>query len=302
MIVDAYEGNAGYIAMSLVFGSVFMVCILITALFAKEGIPPPTKVKPFVWKDFVKPFELKAFRQYLGIFLCCQMTMAIMSALFFFYIDFYFCRETTASGAGNIVGMLGAAIMFGMQIVALPIYMAMIKKSGKMRVYIVGAVIWIISALMLFFVPANSPAWVIYTLAAVMGFGISGPGLIPHAMFGDIVDVGYLKFGVRDAGAFSGVSSFVNTCAQGVGLAIVMSVIGAAGFTEQEVGAPPVTWQPESAQTAIILLMALAPLAIMSIGIFYCTRYRLNKEIHARVLAAIESNDEEEKASVLALL
>jgi Na+/melibiose symporter-like transporter len=135
-----------------------------------------------------------------------------------------------------------------------------------------------------------------------MGFGISGPGLIPHAMFGDIVDVGHLKFGVRDAGTFSGISSFINTCAQGVGLAIVMSVIGAAGFMEQEVGAPPVTWQPESAQTAIILLMALAPLALMSIGIFFCTRYRLNKDIHGQVLAAIESGDEKKKAAVLALL
>jgi hypothetical protein len=40
----------------------------------------------------------------------------------------------------------------------------------------------------------------------------------------------------------------------------------------------------------------------MSIGIYYCTRYRLNKTIHGQVLAAIESNDEEEKAAVLALL
>ena len=83
---------------------------------------------------------------------------------------------------------------------------------------------------------------------------------------------------------------------------IVMSVIGAAGFTEQQPGAPPVTWQPESAQTAIIVLTALAPLSLMSIGILYCVRYRLNKERHAQVLAAIESDDEAEKAAVLTSL
>jgi oligogalacturonide transporter len=302
MIVDAYEGTAGYIAMSLVFGSAFMICILVTALFAKEGIPAPKKTPPFLWKDFVKPFKLRIFRQYMAIYLCCQMTMAIMSALFFFYVDFYFSRDATAGGESTMVGLLGAAIMFSMQIVALPIYMAMIKKSGKMRVYIVGSAIWILSALVILFVPANSPAWVLYMLAAVMGFGISGPGLIPHAMFGDIVDVGHLKFGVRDAGAFSGISSFVNTCAQGMGLAIVMSVIGAAGFTEQQPGAELVTSQPESAQTAIIFLMALAPLALMSIGIYFCFRYRLNKDLHAQVISAIESENEEDKAAVLALL
>jgi len=231
-----------------------------------------------------------------------------MSTLFFFYVLFYFDRTFTASGLSNPyplnlgVGEIGAAIMFGMQIVALPIYLQIIKKRGKMPVYITGALIWIISALVIFFVPADSPHWVIFIIAAVMGLGISGPGLIPHAMFGDVIDVGHLKFGIRDAGAFSGISSFINTCAQGFGIMLVMSVIEAAGFREQQPGAERVLVQPESAQTAIILIMALAPLVLMSIGIFVCTRYRLNKENHARVVAAIESEDEKERAEVLASL
>jgi len=300
--MDAYEGNVGKIAMSLIFGSVFMICVLITAIYAREGIAPPKKVQAFVWKDFIKPFKIKSFRQYMCIFLGCQITMTVMSSMFFFYVIFYYARDLTASGSETMIGYIGAAIMFGMQIVALPVYLAMIKKTGKTSVYIVGAVIWIITALSLFFIPADSPAWLLYVIAAVMGFGISGPGLIPHAMFGDIVDVGHLQFGVRDAGAFSGIGSFLNTCSQGLGLAIVMSIIGLAGFTEQQPGADPILSQPESAQTAIILLMALTPLVLLSISIYYCTRYRLNKERHAQVIAAIESGDEKERAAVLASL
>jgi len=301
MIVNAYEGNNGYIVMSIIFGCIFMVCIAITGFFAKEGIPAPKEAPPFVLKDLIRPFRLKVFQQYLWIYLCCQVTMAVMSALFFFYIDFYFCRDITATGSSNMVGLIGAAIMFGMQIFALPVYMSMIRRTGKMTVYITGSAIWIVSALFLLFIPANSAPVLIYILAAVMGFGISGPGLIPHAIFGDIVDVGHLQFSVRDAGAFSGIASFVNTCAQAIGLALVMGVIGAAGFKEQEIGAPPILTQAESAQTAIILLMAFAPLVFMSFGIFVCTRYRLDKDIHARVLNALEGNDEE-KAAVLQTL
>jgi Na+/melibiose symporter-like transporter len=303
MIVDAFEGNTGYIAMSLIFGTLFMICASITGFFAKEGIPPPKAVKPFEFANLIRPFRVKAFRQYLWILLCCQVTMAIMSAMFFFYVDFYYCRDLTASGEGNMVGLLGAAIMFGMQIVALPVYMALIKKTSKAKVYIVGSAIWIVSALVLLVLPAGADAIWLYLLAAVMGFGISGPGLIPHAIYGDVVDVGYLQLSERAAGEFAGVANFVYTIAQAVGLALVMGVIGAAGFIEQDIseGAAKVVAQPESAQTAIILVMALAPLVFMSFGIFVCTRYRLNKENHARVLAALEGS-EEEKLAVLQLL
>ena len=303
MIVNGFEGNSGYIAMSLIFGVVFMICVGITGKFAKEGVPAPERAEPFAVKDFIRPFQVKPFRQYLYLFLCCQMTMAIMSALFFFYVDFYYCRDLTANGEGNIVGMLGAAIMFAMQIVALPAYMSLIKKTSKTTVYIAGSIIWIVGALVLLILPAGSSAVLLYVLAAVLGFGISGPGLIPHAIFPDVVDVGHLQLSARVAGAFSGIANLVNKLAQALGLAIVMGAIGVAGFTEQDisVGAEKVVSQPESAQRAVILIMALAPLVFMSIGVFFCTRYRLNREVHARVLTAIDGSDDE-KAEVLRML
>jgi len=303
IIVDAFDGTDGYIVMSLTFGVLFAICVAITGLFAKEGIPAPKKAEPFIIKDFLRPFNVKPFRQYLWLYLCCQMTMAIMSALFFFYVDFYFCAESTARGEGNIIGMLGAAIMFSMQIVALPVYMVIIKKFSKVAVYILGSVIWIISAPVLLLVPPETNPVYLYILAAVMGFGISGPGLIPHAIFGDVVDVGHLQFGTRVAGAFSGIANFVNKIAQAIGLAVVMGIIGLAGFVERDISSVEmVLEQPYSAQLAIVLLMAFAPLLFMSFGCYVCARYRLNKEKHAQVLVALKSGNEAERVEVLASL
>jgi Na+/melibiose symporter-like transporter len=72
----------------------------------------------------------------------------------------------------------------------------------------------------------------IYLLGAVMGFGISGPGLVPHTMYGDVVDAGQLKFKDRLDGQMSGFTNFINKIAQAVGLAFVMFLIGLAGFQE----------------------------------------------------------------------
>jgi oligogalacturonide transporter len=300
IIVNSFEGTFGYIVMSLTFGAVFMVCIAITGFFAKEGMPAPKKANPFNVKDFLKPFQVKTFRQYLYIFLCCQVTMAVMSTLFFFYVDFFFCRDLTAQGETSLVGMIGAALMFAMQIVALPFYLSLVKRTSKTVAYITGSVIWIVGALFLFVLPANSNPVFLYILAAVIGFGISGPGLIPHAMLPDVIDVGGLQFGTRTAGTFAGIANFVIQFGQALGVALVMTLIGLAGFVEQDIseGAARVVSQVASAQEAIIMIMALAPLIFMSLGIFVCTRYRLNKERHEQVLAALEGS-EDEKAAVL---
>jgi oligogalacturonide transporter len=298
MIILLFEDNFGYIVMSLSFGALFMICTAITGLFAKEGIPSPEKAEPFKFQNFVRPFRVKPFRQYLLIFLCTQITMAVMSALFFFYVDFYFSRDLTAAGETNMVGLIGAALMFGTQVVALPIYLKMIKKRGKTAVYIIGALIWIGGVLVLPFLPANSSPIILYVLAVILGFGISGPGLIPHAIFPDVVDVGELQFGIRSAGSFGGIANLVNKLSQALALGIVMIGIELAGFVEQAIypGAQPVVSQPISAQYAIIGIMTLTPLIFMSFGIFICTRYRLNKEKHSEVLQALKGDEEEKKA------
>jgi len=297
LIVDFFEGNVGYIAMSLIFGTIFMICVGITAFCSREGIPPPNDTDSFKIRDFKQPLQIKTFRQYLYIFLTCQITMAVMSALFFFYVDFYFCRDLTADGQTNVVGLIGAAIMFGMQIVALPFYLKVVKKTSKTTAYMIGAIIWIVGALFLFFIPANSDPVFLYILAAVLGFGISGPGLIPHAIFPDVVDVGNLRFGKRAAGIFGGVSNLTIQIGQAIGIAVVMWIIGSAGFVEQDIspGAPLLTAQSLSAQSAIIWIMALAPLIFMSFGVFICTRYKLTKEKHEQVLAAIDGSEEVKK-------
>jgi len=117
------------------------------------------------------------------------------------------------------------------------------------------------------------------------------------------VDVGHLQFGARVAGAFSGIANFVNKIAQAIGLAVVMGVLGLAGFVERDILNP--NWeaiQPHNAQMAIVLLMSFAPLLFMSLGIYVCTRYKLNKERHEKVLTAIESESEEERKEVLSSL
>jgi len=293
IIVSLFENSGtGYQVMSLSFGFLFGLSVLITGLFAKEEIETPIVSTKLSIKEMAKPLSLKPFRQYLGMFLVLQMSMAIMSGLFFFYVDFYITKDITASGGSTMVGLIAAALMFSMQIVALPIYIKMISKKGKTFAYRFGAIVWMLSALLLFVIPANVNPVVIYLAGAVMGLGISGPGLVPHTMYGDVVDAGQLKFKDRLDGQMSGFTNFINKVAQAVGLALVMFIIGLAGFQSQDLTGPTIVSQPDSAMFAIRVIMALTPLIFMGIGIYISMRYNITQSKQKEIAEAIKNGSD----------
>lgn len=299
IIIGLFDDDAtGYQVMSLSFGLLFGLSVLTTGLFAREEIQTPKVKSKLSIKELIKPLNLRPFRQYLGMFLVLQLSMAVMSGLFFFYIDFYVVKSETALGNSSMVGLISAALMFSMQIVALPVYIKMIQKKGKTFAYRFGGIFWIITALLIMLIPANVNPIVIYLLAAFMGFGISGPGLVPHTMYGDVVDAGQLKFNDRLDGQMSGFTNFINKIAQAVGLAFVMFLIGLAGFKEKPLGGDPILSQPDSALLMIRLIMSLTPLIFMSIGIFISYKYKINALKQKEITLAMNAPSEVKEALI----
>ncbi|MFA5543358.1 MAG: MFS transporter [Bacilli bacterium] len=277
------QPNIGYQVMSITFGLLFAISVLITGLFADEEIkskPVHTKISV---REMIKPLSLKPFRQYLLMFLLLQMTMAIMSGLFFFYIDFHIMKSATENHITNFTAMIAAALMFSMQIFALPIYIKIIEKKSKAFAYRLGSYIWIICGIILFFIPSDSNPLFIYLLAIIMGLGISGPGLVPHTMYGDVADVGEVKFKNRIDGQMSGFANFISKIAQAIGLSGVMFIIGAANFKEQVPGEPPINSQADSAMLAIRLIMMLSPLIFMGYGIYVSLKYKIDYSKHQEI-------------------
>ena len=82
------DNGVSYIIMASVFGFIFMVSILVTALFSREQIVTPAVKTKINIKDFVRPLKVKTYRQYLGMQMCTSMAMAVMSSFFFTFCDF----------------------------------------------------------------------------------------------------------------------------------------------------------------------------------------------------------------------
>ena len=337
MIASPTKGDNGvcYILMAGIFGAIFAISVLVTAIFSKEQIVTPPVQTKLSLKEFVRPLKLKTYRQYLGIQMCTSMAMAVMSMSFSLRsADFYLRRmsysQLTLNGGSRFpIATVAAAMMFVAQIFALPFYLKLIKIKSKRFAYITGALIWITMVAFMLLLPAESeiavgdnggistvtgaPNWLVIVFGLLTGFGIGGTVFVPHSSFGDVCDVGELYFGERTEGAFSGLTNFLNTTAQAVGLAIPPLVIGLCGYVETQYvttaefaakygdvangatvtfndilckvtkGAENVQLLPveqtETAQLAIRLTFILLPIFIMCIGIAIAGRYKLTKNV-----------------------
>jgi MFS family permease len=119
--------------------------------------------------------------------------------------------------------------------------------------------------MLLFLIRPGSSPWQIMVLGMVMGFGVSGPGLAPHTMLGDVADTARLAFGERSDGTIGGAVNFISTVSQAVGISAAMAILGAFGFVHADRVRP--CWpSPRTEQTAIRVLMSANPLVLMGLG------------------------------------
>ena len=352
MIASPSKGDDGrcYILMAAIYGAIFMASILVTALCSREQIvTPPVKTK-FSLKQFLRPLKVKTYRQYLGMQMCSSMAMAMMSSFFFTFCDFYIRRLSYQEVTLNPnltrfpIATVAAAMMFVAQIVALPLYLKLIKAKSKRFAYIVGCTIWAVVVAFMWLLPAEGsvvingnavqtsqgvPDWLIMVFGLLLGLGIGGTVFVPHSSFGDICDVGELYFGERTEGAFSGITNFLNTTAQAIGLAIPPAIIGLAGYVETQyvtteqynqmlqtgkviidgknlgvmenfkatmgngsVQLLPVS-QPDGAQLALRICFIVLPIVIMALAIFIASKYKLTSDLQKRIVEANARTDKD---------
>ena len=366
MIASPENGEKSYIIMASAFGVVFMLSVLVTALFSREQVVSPSVKTKFDIKNFVRPLKMRTYRQYLGMQMCASFGMAVMSSFFFTLCDFFLRRTSyfaVTSGLASSrfpIATVAAAMMFLAQIIALPIYLKLIKVKSKRFAYITGAVVWIVVAMFMLFLPAEgtlkqggviikdngavstaigAPDWLLIVFGLLLGLGIGGTVFVPHSSFGDVCDVGELYFGERTEGSFSGLTNFLNTTAQAIGLAIPPLIIGLTGYvetgylskTEYDAAVAAGKYngmsldkflitegnnvykflpleQPAAAQQAIKLTFILLPIAVLILAIIIATSYKLTHKLQSRIVELNARQDKDsdsyldERKELLALL
>ena len=132
-IVKAFpDVRQGYTAMGLSFGLLFALPFIATVIASrerKEFQKPPQK---FNWRElFVEPFKMRTFVSALLMYLFAFVAMDAVSSIVIYYVKYYLGRASEA----NYVS--GAMLVF--QVLSLPFYEALSRRTSKRVGFIVGA-------------------------------------------------------------------------------------------------------------------------------------------------------------------
>jgi Na+/melibiose symporter-like transporter len=209
-------------------------------------------------------------------------------------------------GRGEEVSFVLGTLLIA-QVLSLPLYQWLSKRTSKPRAYIVGAAVFVTVMFFSFVFTPTTPAFALYVFAALVGLGSGGVVIMVYAIFPDIPDVDELRSNERREGIYSALTTFTRKLSSALAVFAVAQVLQFAGYI------PPVEQAGqliESTQTpafvnALRMFFVLIPVAFISFGIFFASRFPLTVSLYDRlekVLASMRGGgqvDESERQELM---
>jgi oligogalacturonide transporter len=291
-IVKAFpDVRQGYIVMGLVFGAFFALPFIATVITARERAEFQKPPEKFNLRDtFIAPFKVRTFVLALLTYVFAFIAIDAVGSIVVYFMKYYMLRGDEA----NYV----AGTMLVFNVIALPIYSFISRKTSKRTGFIIGEVVWMTTMLFSFLLTPSSPFLAPYLFAALVGLGIGGIYVMIYAIFPDLPDVDELRTGERREGIFGALITLFRKFSSAFGIFIVANLLAVTGYVqpvEQVInGATRLVDQPQTGQfiTFLRLIFALVPITFVLISLIFATRYPLTGEVHQRlnkVLAARRS-------------
>jgi Na+/melibiose symporter-like transporter len=285
---------------AVVFGLLFALPFVATVAITRERKEFQKPPRPFHWKQaFVEPFQVRTFVYVLIMYVTAFTAFDATQSIVVYYIKSFL-------GRGEEVSFVLGTLLIA-QVLSLPFFQWLSKRTSKARTYIVGAAVFVIVMFFSFLFTPASPAFALYIFAALVGIGSGGVVIMVYAIFPDIPDVDELRSGERREGTYSALTTFTRKLSSALAVFAVAQVLQFAGYI------PPIEQGGqliEATQTpafinALRLFFVLIPVVFISFGIFFAVRFPLTVAIYRRleeVLAAMRSGakvSEEEKRTLV---
>lgn len=283
-LINAVGGSThqkSWIIVSVIYGVVAAALFLTCFAKTRERVQISAQQKESI--PLGESFRLVLKNNYwliiVGVWVVTALGMGMGMSVGTYYAKYILGDE-------NLSGFLSAISLIP-TLVCMPLVAPLSKKFGKRNVAFVGSLISIAGQAMMLVSPESFP-WLI-ACNVVKGVGSAALTGTPFAMVADTIEYGQWKTGKRVEGVLYSSTTFGAKIGAGVGMAIALAILGAAGYD----GVAAV--QSASAISAIRSLYLLAPIPfLIALPILYWF-YKLDP-IYPQVMRDLE---EREKAGKL---
>ncbi|WP_256759619.1 MFS transporter [Cohnella sp. WQ 127256] len=270
----------GYVG--IIFGIIIMLLLILTGIVSKERVNGERTNYEGFFTTIHSFLKLKEFRNTYGLFLFNNVGVGIIMALFIFFLSDVLKVEGDAT--------LFMAIPLVSAIVCAPFWNQMSNRYGKRLAYIIGSIFLSLVMLLVLLLPEKN---VLYTtiVCILAGIGISACQIIPMSIIPDIIDIDEHKNGIRREGALNGILQLMQKVATGLSIAGVSLIIEFYGYVkaDETAGAAQAIVQPETALTAIRILLAVAPAVCFVISILCAWKLNVSKDRFNNIIRELES-------------
>jgi glycoside/pentoside/hexuronide:cation symporter, GPH family len=262
-----------------IFGVLALIIMLVCVSSVTERVDYQEQGRKNLLVTLKEFFSLREFRNIITYYLLSMIGFDIIMAIFIFFIN-----DTLAFGGGSD-SMLFVAIPLVTAIVSAALWVYLSEKYSKHKVYAAASVFMFVVLLACLIVPPQNYLALI-SVCIGAGIGMSAIQILPFASLPDVVEVDQHVYGSRREGAYYGINQFMYKLASGLAIAFVSFVLGVFGYQEM---APPGFIQPESALTAIRVILGTVPGTIFLVGIIFAYRANLGRERYNKISAEIKS-------------
>ncbi len=281
------NARSGYVAMGVVIGIFFALPFIMTFFTTRERPEfQKEQARKNIFKIFTDPFKTPTFLHVLMMYLLAFVAIDMVMSIVIYFMTYYIGRGEES----NYV--LGTLMV--MQIISLPFYYKLSKKTSKKKGYIFAMVIWILVLLTSLFIGPGVPRYVIYVFGAVLGVGTGGVVIMIYSIFPDVPDVDELYSKERREGIYSGIYTFMRKLGSAVGLFFISNAIAFAGYKKpvREVvdGMEKMVQQEQSDEFILMLriIFVALPIIFISIALIVAFSYPLTPELHGRLKTFLE--------------
>ena len=282
--------RTGYLISGAVWAIVSTIPCFVVFAFTRErpeSMVAPTE-KPIPFFDQIRiAFANGPYRYVIGIYLSSWLTLQIVQTVLIYYLTYYL-------GVPGQIPITLLAIQ-GSSFAFIFVWSAVSRKLDKRLVYILGASIWLVVQIALYFVQPNQ-AYLVIPLGIAAGAGLAVAYLIPWAMMPDVIELDELTTHQRREGVFYGFMVLLQKAGIAIGIFAVGRALAAAGYiVPTDTITAPI--QPDSALQTIRLFMGPVPAVILLGSLAIAYFYPITRARHAEILRQLEERKANEVAA-----
>jgi GPH family glycoside/pentoside/hexuronide:cation symporter len=211
-----------WLVMGLVFAVITSLSYLVMTMLVKEPRRSAQVLEPSPFiSEYRSAFTIYGFSAIFVLFVVITIGIMVLNSILPFFLE-----SALHFGANEQTLILG--LLFGVAILAFPLWNVLASRLGKRGSLMLGLLLLALAVLLLVaFSAPGQLSFVLLSMIVIAGFGLSAVMLFPWAMLPDVVEFDENKTGKRREGLVYALFTFGQKMAGSIGVfanAIVTSV------------------------------------------------------------------------------